>query len=650
MSSSINTKNANDAIQKPNIPTPMKYKIGKVKQTASVLTDVKSGLQYIDLKKRVDEKVYGVTKFVNHYQVEKKMGQGTFGSVYRGIHLETQRQVAMKKILINVENDLFPITAQREITILKKLNHKNVVKLIEMVYDTPLDSQGDVDNIQGNEKFFYMILPYMVSDLSGILHNPRITLGMADIKNIMLQLLEGINYIHCSKYMHRDIKTANILIDHNGTVKLADFGLARIYYGSPPNLKFPGGAGAGAKYTSVVVTRWYRAPELVLGEKYYTTAVDIWGVGCVLAEFFEKKPILQGNSDIDQGHVIFKLMGTPTEENWKLSKYLPGAELTRTNYKSTLKERFSKHLSEAGLNFLSKLLALDPYKRYTAVAAMKDPFFEEEPLPAPRLTLPCEESHESDIKRYKEELHQAMSQRAPTAPQGHMIETETSARSQHNRQHNKVLPSGPAKSMHSNNLNKNVDNDGNYNRGYNQKQSRYNITKELNSLPPKPANLPSNNNAQRQQYQYQYQQRPYQNQNQQKYNQNNNTYYNNNNKTNSKYYQGNYNNYHNNQTYDRYGSNRQDIKLPAKPSGRSRFQGFTTTSSEESKDNHDNNPLLSRIGSNKEQNQIENEHNRGQHTDNYGNNKRNVYEKRKRNEYDQDFDERDRKEDMSNLY
>lgn len=508
----------------PTSPVVRKYKIGKVKQTTTVVTDPKTGLQYIDLKERPEEKIYGVTKFANHYQVEKKLGQGTFGSVYLGSHLETQRQVAMKRILINEENDLFPITAQREITILKKLNHKNIIKLIEMVYDTPPESQHGIDgtsesnipkndnngnvNKNLNNKFFYMILPYMVSDLAGILHNPRISLSMGEIKNIMLQLLEGINYMHCSKYMHRDIKTANILIDHNGTVKLADFGLARLYYGPPPNLRFPGSAGTGAKYTSVVVTRWYRAPELVLGEKYYTTAVDIWGIGCVLAEFFEKKPILQGTSDIDQGHVIFKLMGTPTEEEWKLARYLPGAQLTKTEYKSTLKERFGKYLNETGLKFLSRLLALDPYKRYTAMAAMKDDFFKEEPLPVEKLQLLCEESHESDIKRYKEEMHQNMSQRAPTAPRGHVNDTGVTTKSNYGTsQHGNKLPLGP-KTHGSDRKTPNypgikhgqknvvaIDNTVSVN-----KPSRYNNTQsvanEVSSLPARPNKISTSNTRQ----------------------------------------------------------------------------------------------------------------------------------------------------------
>lgn len=413
-----------------SLNTARKYKIGKVKQTPTVQTNPKTGESFIQLKAREDEKVYGCTKFLNHYKEDKKLGQGTFGEVFKGIHLETQRKVAMKRILINMEKDLFPITAQREITIIKKLSHRNVIKLLEMVHDFPpstnqhaqIASQDD-PTIPKPMKSFYMVLPYMVADLSGVLHNPRMTLQMADIKNMMLQILEGLNYIHCCKFMHRDIKTANILIDHNGILKIADFGLARLYYGSPPNLKYPGGAGTGAKYTSVVVTRWYRAPELVLGDKYYTTAVDIWGVGCVFAEFFEKKPILQGTSDIDQGHVIFKLLGTPTEEDWEMAKYLPGKELLFTKYKSTLKERFGNHLNDTGLHFLEKLLALDPMKRYTTMSAKLDPFFTEEPLPSEKLILPCEESHEADIKRYKEEMHQAMSQRVPAAPKGHIFET-----------------------------------------------------------------------------------------------------------------------------------------------------------------------------------------------------------------------------------
>ncbi|QLG72239.1 hypothetical protein HG535_0C05930 [Zygotorulaspora mrakii] len=416
--------------------TESKYKIGKVKQIPTVQKDFKSGLTYIELKAGADEKVYGCTKFAGHYREEKKLGQGTFGEVYKGVHLETQRQVAMKKIIVNVEKDLFPITAQREITILRRLDHKNVIKLIEMVYDyPPTTKHGSGTNVEHQQtsgktpltKSFYMILPYMVSDLSGILHNPRMNLQLSDIKNLMLQLLESINYIHCQKFMHRDIKTANILVDHNGVLKLADFGLARLYYGSPPNLKYPGGAGAGAKYTSVVVTRWYRAPELVLGDKFYTTAVDIWGVGCVFAECFEKKPILQGTTDIDQGHVIFKLLGTPSKEDWPSAELLPGAELTKSKYLGNLKERFGSFLDETGLDFLRNLLALDPYKRLTAMSAVHHPFFKQEPLPSAKLNLPCEESHEADIKRYKEEMQQAMSQKAPTAPRGHVTESKISS-------------------------------------------------------------------------------------------------------------------------------------------------------------------------------------------------------------------------------
>lgn len=438
------------SIQSDSRKSESKYKIGKVKQTPPILKDLKTGLEYIELRRKENQNVYGVTKFSGNYKEERKLGQGTFGEVYRGIYLETQRQVAMKKILVKAENDLFPITAQREITILKKLNHKNIVKLIEIVYDVTPMQNGSSSTSNLNQLIaapaFYMILPYMVADLSGILHNPRIHLDLSDIKNMMLQIFEGINYIHCKKFMHRDIKTANILIDHKGILKLADFGLARNYYGCPPNFKYPGGAGMDAKYTSVVVTRWYRAPELVLGDKNYTTAVDIWGVGCVFAEFFEKRPILQGNTDIDQGHVIFKLMGTPNKDVWELARYLPGAELTKTNYPGNYRERFGKYLNESGLDLLSKLLALDPYKRLTAMSAKMHPFFSEEPLPRVALALPCEESHESDIKRYKQEINQGVGQNRQTSYQSHMNDTsqsDTIIKDHKDLQMEKSIPTGP---------------------------------------------------------------------------------------------------------------------------------------------------------------------------------------------------------------
>ncbi|KAH3902468.1 related to Serine/threonine-protein kinase BUR1 [Saccharomycodes ludwigii] len=430
----------------PTTSSAFKYKIGKIRQTPPILKDIKTGLEYIKLNPRPNYKLYGVTKFSNCYKSDSLLGKGTFGEVYKGTHLETQRTVAIKKLIINAESDVFPITAEREIVILKQLNHKNVIKLIELIYDASPDTdkngnsaiqretkthynshfphyqrqqqqqqqQQEQQHVTGNhnnfssspsmKKSFYMVLPYMIADLSGILHNPRITLELCDIKNMMLQILEGVNYIHCCKYMHRDIKTANILIDHRGVLKIADFGLARVYYGPPPNLRFPGGAGFNAQYTSVVVTRWYRAPELVLGDKHYTTAVDMWGVGCVFAEFFIKKPILQGSTDPDQGHEIFKLLGTPTFQDWPTAKYLPGKTLIeKTSYPSTLTQTYSKYLDDHGLDFLNKLLCLDPYKRITAMAAKSHKFFNTEPLPSKELKSPSEESHEADIARFNKE-------------------------------------------------------------------------------------------------------------------------------------------------------------------------------------------------------------------------------------------------------
>ncbi|ODV67439.1 kinase-like protein, partial [Hyphopichia burtonii NRRL Y-1933] len=245
----------------------------------------------------------------------------------------------------------------------------------------------------------------MSSDLVGLLENPNIHLSIPQIKCLMLQLLEGTNYIHQQRYLHRDIKAANILIDYNGILKIADFGLARHYHGKKPDLgKGPG--GGERNYTALVVTRWYRPPELLLGERKYTTSVDMWGVGCVFGELFNHKPILAGLSDSQQAQIIFELIGPPTSDNWYNANLLPN----KTDYtiglrcKRTLETRFSRFMKQDGLNLLSGLLALDPFKRLNSLDAINHEYFKNEPLPLKPHELPrFEESHEIDKERYKKQ-------------------------------------------------------------------------------------------------------------------------------------------------------------------------------------------------------------------------------------------------------
>ncbi|KAI0463907.1 hypothetical protein LJB42_002915 [Komagataella kurtzmanii] len=345
---------------------------------------------------------YGIST-LRDYKIVGKLGEGTFGEVSKALQRRTGRVCALKKLMVLNSKDGFPITSFREVSILKKLKHKNVLQLVDMIYEKP--------EKQESPGIFYTVSPYMASDLTGLLNNPRVHLTQSQIKGIVYQMLEGINYVHQNHYFHRDIKASNILIDSQGIVKIADFGLARIYYGPKPTPNGgPGGydsaTGMGlASYTGLVVTRWYRPPELVLGDKNYTTSVDIWGIGCIFAELFKRKPILEGKTEIDQGHLIFNLCGPLTPTSFPNADKLPGYNnYVSARYTRTLEQNYRKHLCSEGLRLLASLLEIDPVKRINAVDALAHPYFKAHPHPAPTKRLAdFEESHELDVKRFKEE-------------------------------------------------------------------------------------------------------------------------------------------------------------------------------------------------------------------------------------------------------
>lgn len=347
---------------------------------------------------------YGCSNVSSEYRILDKLGEGTFGEVHRGEKVSNKFRVALKRIFLHNEKEGFPITALREIRILKALNHSNIIPIIDMAIQRP-DRGGLQTRPQRGS--VYMITPYMEHDLAGLLGNPSVNLELPYIKCYMYQFFQGMKYLHDQQYLHRDIKSANILIDNWGCLRIADFGLARHYYEKPPR---PGtGAGKpGREYTSMVVTRWYRAPELVLGENRYTTAVDMWGVGCIFGEMFKRHPFLQGVSDQDQAHCIFKLLGGPTPVTMPGYEKLPGGR-TSFPYTRTLEERFHE-LDKSSMMLLSDLLKLDPQKRLTAVDALSHEFFKTEPRACRPEELPrYNDSHELDARRARKD-------RGPPAP------------------------------------------------------------------------------------------------------------------------------------------------------------------------------------------------------------------------------------------
>nr|XP_043608689.1 probable serine/threonine-protein kinase At1g54610 [Erigeron canadensis] len=316
----------------------------------------------------------------NTFEKIDKIGQGTYSNVYKAKDLITGKIVALKKVRFdNLEPESVKFMA-REILILKKLNHPNIIKLEGLVTSRMSCS-------------LYLVFEYMEHDLSGLAAVQGVKFTEPQVKCYIKQLLSGLEHCHQNGVLHRDIKGSNLLIDNDGILKIADFGLASFYN---PQHKQP--------MTSRVVTLWYRPPELLLGATYYGVSVDLWSAGCILAELLAGKPILPGRTEVEQLHKIFKLCGSPSDEYWK--KYrLPNATLFKPQhpYKRCIVETF-KDFPPSSLPLLENLLAIDPKDRGSATSALNSNFFTSEPYACEPSELPkYPPSKEIDAKLREEE-------------------------------------------------------------------------------------------------------------------------------------------------------------------------------------------------------------------------------------------------------
>ncbi|BFZ55618.1 serine/threonine protein kinase, CMGC, CDC2/CDK sub [Savitreella phatthalungensis] len=344
------------------------------------------------IPKRVKLREFAGCSQLKEYNLLEKLGEGTFGIVTKAEHRKTKEIVALKRILLHNEKDGFPITALREIKILKMLDHPNVIRLCDMTVE-----RGDRHKKQRGE--ICMVTPYMDHDLCGLLDNPAVDITVPQIKCYFRQVLQGLSYLHNKGILHRDMKAANLLVNNHGIVQIADFGLARLFDNNPPPDQ------PRREYTNMVVTRWYRPPEILLGDRRYTGAADLWGAGCILAEMYERRPIMRGATDLNQCELVWQLCGTPSERDWPGWQSLPGAEPMRT-YRPctrTLEQRFAPRLGPPGTDLLSKLLSINHDKRPSAEAALDHEFFTTDPRPAEPEDLPqYEPSHEIDKEKYKQ--------------------------------------------------------------------------------------------------------------------------------------------------------------------------------------------------------------------------------------------------------
>ncbi|XP_076960064.1 putative serine/threonine-protein kinase At1g09600 [Bidens hawaiensis] len=310
-----------------------------------------------------------------------KIGQGTYSSVYRARDLETGNIVALKKVRFAKMDPESVRFMAREIIVLRRLDHPNVMKLEGLL----------TSRVSGN---LYLVFEYMDHDLAGLAASPMVKFTEPQIKCYLQQLLCGLAHCHTRGVLHRDIKGSNLLIDNNGNLKIGDFGLATIFNSSQRQ-----------PLTSRVVTLWYRPPELLLGSTDYGVAVDLWSAGCILAELFAGKPIMPGRTEVEQLHKIFKLCGSPSEEYWRKSR-LPHATIFKPQqpYKRCVSDTF-KDFPPSALALLDSLLAFEPNNRGSSSAALQSEFFTTKPFPCHPSTLPkYPPSKEYDAKLRDDEI------------------------------------------------------------------------------------------------------------------------------------------------------------------------------------------------------------------------------------------------------
>ncbi|CAD6884560.1 unnamed protein product [Tilletia controversa] len=291
---------------------------------------------------------------IDCYHRLEKLGEGAYGVVFKARDLtpgNKGRIVALKKIRFENEQEGVPSTAIREISLLKETQDDNIVRLYDVIHQ---------------DSTLYLVFEFLDLDLKAYMEkvssNPE---GMnADIvRKFAWQLMRGIYYCHSHRILHRDLKPQNLLIDKEGNLKVADFGLARAF-GIPLRT-----------YTHEVVTLWYRAPEVLLGSRHYSTAIDMWSVGCIFAEMAARSPLFPGDSEIDEIFRIFRILGTPTDEIWPGVQSFPDYKTTFPRFKGEQLRRAVPQLDNHGFDMLKGTLVYDPAGRISAKRCLAHPYF-----------------------------------------------------------------------------------------------------------------------------------------------------------------------------------------------------------------------------------------------------------------------------------
>jgi serine/threonine protein kinase len=290
--------------------------------------------------------------FQNYERIEKKpLGEGTYGEVYKARCTRSGEIRALKRMKLDQEDEGVPSTAIREVSLLKILNHPNVVKLHDVFC---------------SQKKLYLIFEFVDSDLKKFMKQRGTPLTPEMVKSFARQLVLGVDYCHANRIIHRDLKPQNLLVDNTGALKIADFGLARAF-----SLPIP-------KYTHEVVTVWYRCPEILLGCQKYAVAVDTWSVGCIIAELANNSPLFPGDSEIDTIFRIFRKLGTPNESVWSGISQLQDYKETFPKWKPRGLENVPgllPNLCDDGIDLVNQFLIFNPKDRISCRRALNHRYF-----------------------------------------------------------------------------------------------------------------------------------------------------------------------------------------------------------------------------------------------------------------------------------